>query len=290
MNARLLSTLVFPVAFSAAAFAQIPNGGFENWTTPPGASYQDPDSWMTFNMITSLIPGVGLSCEKVTPGAAGSSCAKVTTREVPGIGVMPGVITIGDINTGATGFPYTSRPASLSGQWQYGIQPGDTGTVIVVLTKWNAGTQASEAIGGAAVFVNGSITGWQAMNLAIEYTSSASPDSAFLMLATSIGQGQAGSWIQVDALAFSGNATGISEERPQALKVYPSPASAQLFVAGDRPMAGITILETTGRTVMSKAVNGPNTEVNVASLPQGRYFIRVNMADGTTAVSSFLKR
>lgn len=290
MKARLLPALVFPFAFSAAALAQIPNGGFENWTTPPGASYQDPDQWITFNAITSMIPGMGLSCEKVTPGTAGSSCVKVTTREAVGIGLMPGVIAIGDIMTGATGFPYTARPASCTGQWQYGIQPSDTGTVVVVFTKWNAGTQASEAIGGGALFITGTATGWQAMNMPLEYVSTANPDSAFVMVASSVGNGAVGSWVQLDALAFSGTATSISEQQPQVLQVYPSPATSYLTVVGARPMTGITILETTGRTVMNVAVNGPDTDIDVASLPQGRYFIRVNMADGTQAVSSFLKR
>ncbi|MBP8822786.1 MAG: T9SS type A sorting domain-containing protein [Flavobacteriales bacterium] len=272
------------------AIAQIPNGGFENWSTPPGATYQDPDQWITFNALTSMIPGMGLSCEKVAPGAAGGFCVKVTTRQATGIGVMPGIISVGDMMTGATGFPYTSRPATLTGQWQYNILAGDSGTLVVALSKWNPATQTSDVIGGAAVLVTGNATGWQAMNIPFTYNSPATPDSAFILAASSIGSGVAGSWIQLDALAFSGSATGITEQQAEVLRVYPSPASTWLTVSGGQPMERITIYETTGRVVLAQRMNGLVTELDVAALPQGRYLVRVDLADGTQAVSSFVKR
>lgn len=45
---------LLPLSFlfiAGAAFAQIPNGGFENWT-PSGLGYEDPDSWITWNVLT----------------------------------------------------------------------------------------------------------------------------------------------------------------------------------------------------------------------------------------------
>ncbi|MCC6840577.1 MAG: T9SS type A sorting domain-containing protein [Flavobacteriales bacterium] len=285
----LLSALLMGGTCTQAG-AQVPNGGFESWSTPTGASYQDPDQWVTFNALTSIVPGMGLSCEKITPGAVGSAAVKVTTRSAIGIGVMPGVIAIGNMS-GVTGFAYGSRPATLTGQWQCGVIAGDSGAIAVGLTKWNAATQTSESIGGAVFTFSGNVSGWQALNVPFVYTSLSTPDTAYVMVASSIGSpSTGGSWVQVDALAFSGTATGIAEQAPEGLRVYPSPASNRVTISGAQPMARITLFETTGRTMLSQGVGGTTAELDVAHLPQGRYLVRVELVDGTQSVSSFVKR
>ena len=142
---------------AGAASAQIPNGGFENWITPPGASYQDPVGWITFNAITTLEGGQP-SCAQGTPGAVGSSYATVTTQGTA-FGPIQGIISVGD-NNGNTGFAYTNRPAAFTGQYQYGIQSGDQGMITAVLTKWVASDDSSHTVGAAVVQITGTQSGW----------------------------------------------------------------------------------------------------------------------------------
>ncbi|MCO5275929.1 MAG: T9SS type A sorting domain-containing protein [Flavobacteriales bacterium] len=289
MKTRLLLSSLAVAAVLAPACAQIPNGSFENWTTPTGATYEDPVGWITFNGLAALFPGMGLSCEKGTPGAVGSYYATVTTRESTGIGVLQGIVTLGDITTGRTGFAYTSRPATFTGQWQYNIQPNDSGMVAVILTKWNAVTQEGEVVGGAVAPALGSIAGWQPINVPFEYESSTTPDSAFVVVAASMNAPVTGSFIKVDGLAMSGISTGIAEQEAALLQVFPSPATDRLNLRSGTAMNWASIIDITGRPVLYKAVEGTGIDLNVSGLKPGRYMVQVELAGGKRMVRSFVK-
>src|SRR5687767_15043411 len=100
-------------------FAQIPNNGFENWSSPNG--YLVPDAWGNLNIITN--PSGIYTATRVSPGMVGSYYLDLTSRDVPGRGIVPGIVTSGPIDTitykPISGFPYTQRPDALKGKWQY---------------------------------------------------------------------------------------------------------------------------------------------------------------------------
>lgn len=75
------------MAISTTAFAQIPNSGFENWTTM--GSYSNPDNWDQLNAMTN--PNSVYTCVKGTPGNPGSSYIKLTSKTVGTMGVMHGL-------------------------------------------------------------------------------------------------------------------------------------------------------------------------------------------------------
>lgn len=289
MNARLLLSTIAVGTLLAPAIAQVPNGGFENWATPTGATYEDPVGWITLNALTSAFPGMGLSCEKGTPGAVGNYYATVTTRTATGIGTIQGILSLGDPVTGRTGFAYTTRPASFTGQWQYNVQATDSGMVAMVLSKWNTATNARDVVGGAVVVALGNLAGWHAINQPFVYQSAATPDSAFVMVASSLNHPVAGSFIKVDALAASGIATGIAEEETSGLQVFPSPASDWISVGGEAPMKSIIILDITGRPVANRVVNTSTVKLDVSGLAHGKYLVHVEMQDGKRMVRSFVK-
>ena len=271
---------------SATAWAQIPNGGFETWNTV--GNYQDPAQWITFNSITS-IAGAQPSCAQGSPGAVGSYYATVTTRNTA-FGMFPGIITVGDPNSGATGFAYSSRPAALTGKWQYGIQPNDSGFVAIYLTKWNTVTQHSDSVGGGALAVNGTLSGWQNLNVPIQYFNSANPDTAYLFVASSLNSPVEGSFIKVDDLSF-GAASGIGElDQVSGLRIFPSLATDEVNVTADSPIADVMVMDLTGRSVLEQAVGAQQATVGVADLSTGRYLLQVRMVDGKRQVRSFVKR
>lgn len=287
MELRVLLPAVAIIGLLAPATAQVPNGGFENWITV--GAYQDPSQWITFNALTSLGGGEP-SCAQGTPGAVGNYYATVTTRNTTSFGLLPGIISVGDATTGSTGFAYSSRPAAMTGQWQYGIQPGDSALVAVQLSKWNTATQTEDIIGIGALEIAGTLTGWNALNVPINYVSSANPDSAFIVIASSTGSAVEGSFVKIDALGFGGTAAGINEmEQAVALRVYPSPVSDQLTISAEEPIAEILIMDMTGRTVLRQEVNSGTVTLNVADYQSGRYLLRSRMADGKLMVRSFVK-
>ena len=286
MKNRLLLFSALGAFTIAPAVAQIPNGGFENWTTV--GNYEDPTGWITFNSVTSLASALP-SCAKGSPGAVGSYYATVTTRNTA-FGMMPGIISVGNSTDGSTGFPYTSRPSMMTGQWQYGIQASDSGFVAVVFTKWNTSTQTSDAIGGGAVAVTGTLNGWQAMNIPITFDQTGNPDSAFVIIASSTNTPLDGSFIKIDALALSGSAAIGEQTAAASLRLFPSPASDVLHVEAREAMAGVDVIDTDGRFMMQRGVDGKNVDLGVSDLSTGRYLLQVRWVDGTRSVRMFVKQ
>jgi hypothetical protein len=275
----------------APAMAQIPNGGFENWTTVD--SYQDPDNWITMNSSTAFAGTY--SCEEGTPGAVGNAFAKVTSRQlVPDqpASTVPGILISGDATTGTGGFPYTDRPEALNGSWQYGMQDNDAGSILVLFSKWNEDTQTSDPVGSGTADITGSLTSWQTFSIPITYVNEMDPDSAAIVIFSSAGVAVNGSYVWVDNLTFGAAATtGIDEEGPaMGMEMYPSPASDVLHVTADRPVLEVIIMDMTGRTVLRQGVTGQDLTFNVADLHAGRYLVQARMAGGKRLVRSFVKR
>lgn len=285
MKTRILLPFAFGVFCAGTSLAQVPNGGFEDWSIVD-TTYLDPNGWITFNDLTSLA-GALPSCEQGSPGAVGSYYATVTTRNTI-FGLFPGLIISGD--TAHAGFPLSSRPAALTGQWQYGIQPLDTGAVIVYLTKWNTTTQHSDSVGGGAAQLLGSHSGWHSMNIPITYISAADPDTAYILVASSLNAPVEGSFVKVDALAF-GVSTGVAQlDQVPGLRIWPSPAMDQVNVAAADPISDVNVLDLTGRTVLAKAMGREQATLGIADLPTGRYLMQVHMVDGRCQVRSFIKQ
>ncbi len=268
------------------AMAQIPNAGFENWITV--GSYQDPVQWTTINQTTTS-QGAGLSCEKGTPGAVGNSYVKLTSLALAGVGVIPGQLSAVDAN-GMTGFPYAARPEALNGMWKHAIQTGDAGFITVTLTKFNTTSQSDEAVGVGSISVAGTQAAWQSFSMPITYISSDMPDKAIILIMSSAGSGIAGSTLSLDELGF-GNFTGIDE--PNALPeltVRPTLATDLLTVTTAIPMAELTILDLSGRSVKTMSTGQAQVEMHVSDLPVGRYLLGVRMADGRRNMRSFVKQ
>lgn len=69
-----------------------------------------------------------------------------------------------------------------------------------------------------------------------------------------------------------------------ALKVYPNPANDQLNVEGE--MTSIEVYNAIGQCMLTKAVNGNNTRIDLSAFSNGIYFLRVNN-NGEVTVRKF---
>lgn len=129
---RKLTFLTFlALVCSITTWAQIPNGGFESWTTIP------KDNNLThFRSDNNETPGLS----KYQPGHGGSYAMKLTTYADPNNGNKPAgnpVFSAWGANPfeGNSGFAYTQKPSVLSIYAKYDIKPGDVASIVVVFKK-----------------------------------------------------------------------------------------------------------------------------------------------------------
>ncbi len=256
------------------ASAQIPNGGFENWTDH--GSYSEPTGWLTYNDVPTV---GGPTVEAGTPGHPGSYYASITTRQsTGGVFAIQGWISAG-IDSDHGGFPYSVRPAALTGQWQYSVQPGDTAQALVAFSRWNGTTAVTLGLG--FLEVTGSNNNWQSFTVPINWFSGEIPDTAYIQIVSSINFGNpvVGSNVKVDDLAFSGSAGITDPSGPQRPAVQISRLGDQLLVTTSE--AGILqFVDASGRALAIYPAHGTNVTLTVPELPEGVLIYRFISDDG----------
>lgn len=282
MKRQLLSLALFAPVWLVA---QIPNGGFEQWS-PSGSGFNDPNGWVTGNLTTWSL-GESLMCEQGSPGPVGSYYAKVTTRNVVGVGTLPGLILAGTAEN--PGFPYAQRPEALNGTYQYNIPSGDLGSMTVSFSKWD-GSQ-TQAVGGAFVSIQpGTQSSWAGFSAPIIWYTTDVPDTATVTILSSSGSPTAGSTIWVDDLSF-GAATNINEQvGAPTFSVAITPGAGRLTITADANMSVTELIDARGRVQRSVTINGLRGELDVNGLANGLYVARVRFADGNVTSRPFIKR
>ena len=90
------------------------------------------------------------TCLKGTPGNVGTAYIKLVSKNVTGMGIMPGIAVSGELDQNTlqpvSGFPFTSRPQNLTGKWQYMASGSDQGYIACVLTKWNSAMSMRDTV------------------------------------------------------------------------------------------------------------------------------------------------
>lgn len=261
------------------AMAQIPNGGFEQWVDQGG--YIEPAGWNTYNDVWTP-QGYFATCDPGTPGAVGAYHAVITSRTTQSGSTIQGWMS--------AGLPFTGRPETLTGQWQYGIQPLDTGEVQIALIGHNGTTGEPEVIAHGTLEVTGSVGTWTMFAVPFTYFSNATPDTAFIQFAASksFSSPVEGSLMKVDDLAFVGSVGMDETSAAPHVQLHPSPTSDVLHIASSERISDVLVMDLTGRTVMARTMNAERLTLNVEELPAGRYFVRMRSANGV-GVRSFVK-
>lgn len=280
----LLSSFIL-AALGAAA--QIPNAGFESWSNAGG--YTEPADWGTLNAMTSAMSVY--TAEKGMPGNPGASYLKLTSKTVTGLGVVPGIAATGQLNATTMsvtgGFPFTDRPASLNGAWQYMAMSGsDQGVIAVFLSKWNSSTMKRDTVASAVNPLVGMVMNWANFSIQLTYHKNIAPDSALIVLSSSGMSPANGSYLYVDNLAFTGSVpVGIASTAAviDHLVSYPNPARSKVdvsFTVKDAGIYSVQLLDLGGKTVGNStiaAVPGSNhLSLDIASLSPGTYFMNIS--------------
>jgi len=293
-------TLVIVFCCCFTANAQIPNAGFEAWDSSAG--YKVPVGWD--NMNASTASSSVFTCSPATPGFNGDYYLDLTTKNISGMGVVPAIAVSGKLDPvthrPATGFPYTGRPKFLTGVYEYmAYSSTDQGYIAMLLTKWNTGTNSRDTIAHSFYALPGMYMVWTRFFIPMTYFSSATPDSAMIILAASGASFTAvdASYLWTDNLAFvdsnaleTANVTGKNSR----FVVSPNPAHHQTylsFTCNHATRVSIDLLDINGRVITSLQADAhggaDQFPINVAQLSPGLYFVRAT-DDEETHIERFV--
>ena len=98
----------------------------------------------------------------------------------------------------------------------------------------------------------------------------------------------AASW-EIDYVKLIGKTmVSVNENNVQSVSLYPNPARDQVSFVLDSD-AQVSVFDMTGRKVSEMNVAAGNAQLNVSELEGGVYFLNFRYANGSTAVSKFVK-
>lgn len=276
--------LSITVAFIATStlFAQIPNNGFENWTSM--GSYSNPDGWATMNDMTAM--SSVYTATKGTPGNVGASYLKLTSKTVGG-SVVNGIAVSGTLNTmtmqPTAGFPYTGQPVSLTGKWQY--MASSAGSVSITLSKWNTTTNQRDIVATGSQTLSGMAMSWASFTINLNYMMSMAPDSCMIVLKASGNTPTNNDYLWVDNLAFSGSVAGLNENNSpvQGLSIYPNPIQDKINVSfniQNEKTVALKVTDIDGKLIHTQnfeQISGSiNQSIDATKFPKGIYFVTIS--------------
>lgn len=282
----VLLAMMFTIVISKA---QIPNSGFENWSTKNG--YSNPVDWDNFNDMTSQMSII--TCEKgLNPNS--SSYLKLTSKTVPGFGVIPGLAVCGafDLNTmsPSSGFAYTKRPTSLSGICRHNEA---NGFVEIRLTKWDQNSNTRIIISNSIYPFSGKTSGWTKFSIPMNYINSTSPDSCIILISASDDSPTNGDYLYLDDLNFN-EVTAVDDENFNSnITVYPNPATDFIqpsILSQLNDSSNFQIMDINGRIIQTSVqLSNQINKIDVSTLTPGLYLIKVIALD-KQYYGSFIKR
>jgi hypothetical protein len=281
MKKVYLVILIFGLVHSI--FAQLPNPGFENWTS--SGSYETPDFWGNLNSSTSGT-GVYTVTKGVSAPASGAAYVKLMTKDVGGT-ITPGIIVSGILDAATlkpkSGFPFTGRPEKLKGKWQFMGYGTDVASFSGWLTKWNTSVHQRDTIAVLSGNTSGMLHSWGDFSFPFVYRSAAIPDSAIIMISSSSTNPTKNSFIWLDDLAFDGTVTSLEPLNSKVeVNVFPNPASQFVKVSFFSPKSdqvNFVLNDNIGNKVAEyqfEVAPGSNTVILDLSSPRiynGLYFL-----------------
>jgi hypothetical protein len=288
MGLKYTSLLSGILLYSFTSVAQIQNGGLEQWDDKSGGfggtfPYRDPVGWTTTN-AASMLMSVAVVEREETDVHEGTYAAKLTSKNIPGYGVLPGAIGIVKLNiiarTLLPGAAYTERPEVFSGYYKYtpALATDDAFQAMVHLTKWNSGTNTRDTIGSAVFASPNTVASYTKFEETIVYKSTESPDSITIFITSSMDLENAknGSIALVDDIRLESTTTGTTKVAAlnEAVLLYPNPATHQLYLSELPVNYAFQVLNAAGHVVLEGTTTANPYLLNTSALPAGLYYIK----------------
>jgi len=283
---RTTELIVF-LFIGTMTFAQVPNGGFENWTGT------EPDIWLTNNIAPFELYPVTQSSDAHSGAFAirGEVVANTTSANEA---YNPFIQTLG-------GFPVTQNHASISGWYKFNPLQA-TASFVITCTVVDGNSQL---IGVGALEIEAGAAGYTAFTMPIDYSFGGSETAAIITLSFVLSDSEEisaiGSSFLVDDLVLD-DATDLQENELVNAAVgqpYPTP-----FL--DKVSIPITVKSSSNFKVEVIDLVGRPVDIIVNNvLPQGAqlidwtpsqlisngvYFIQISDAEGSTVRRILLER
>jgi hypothetical protein len=254
-----------------SATNEVPNPGFENWTTG------NPDGWFVTN-----IPGFGIPITQFSPGHSGSYAAKGQPVIVVATGdTLPPSMLSG---TPGSGFPISQSYTTLEFYYQCNLTGGDLFSVDVYIYN-----SSNTVIAASNEDISINASGWTLKSIPINYFGSGTAASAVIQFtilpnpSTGAGYPNPSSTFIVDDVALSG-IVGVQENTIDIIRadVFPDPAISDAAINISNSVAGnaeLFLYDLKGSVVKQLSTYMTATNYRwkfpVADLPQGIYSVRI---------------
>lgn len=268
-----LSAMLF-ISICSFAQTQVPNGNFENWTDTVNAQ-----SWGSNNYSLGGFLNYNF-VHQSTDAHSGTYAAMLETKNIPLLGDMGGLITLGsyDMLAGLSGgAAITGKPTNLQGYFKYAPVSGDTMAIIVIMTSWNGGSRDTLFYDG--VMSVSTVSSYTMFDIPITYTpSTATPDTVNIIAVSSAGYApQIGSKLYIDDLVFVYNNAGIQEENnANLISVFPNPTTGDLNILLDGSNNEIRIFNLIGEEIVSQRSSENSMNIDLSNYPSGIYLLQVD--------------
>ncbi len=268
--------LVFILGILSNIFGQIPNNGFENWTST--VSYDDPNGWATMN---SLCAGPFYSVTKSAdhyPNNIGSFAIRIESNtSLTQISGGWGVIATKAFDFPfKPAFPITNNPERLCGYVKFIPENGDEAIIRIIL--FNNGTE----VASSSTTITSTDEIWQPFSVEIDQYDAADSATIIVMSWTPMGpeDGPNGnSILYLDNLSFDNHISSI--ETPGIdfnWNIYPNPASNIIRFESTQWMEFpflMNLYNASGTLVKTELIKENNQNILIQELSNGLYLIEI---------------
>ncbi len=261
--------------------AQVPNGGFENW------SGTEANAWVSTNGLTFL--GNPQSVYKSTDAHSGSFACEINTIHVTnkpqgaGIPDYTGSIFLGKLVNfnPIMGASNKYRPDKLVFWHKYIPKGTDSAVALFTLTRWNTTTNKTDTVGLGIAIITDSTSTYKKTEINVNYFDSKVPDTILVLFVSStITANKAGSKLIIDDVDITGGNTGIIVKEITELEIYPNPAkhliNLNLTNTNIDKNVMITITDMHGKNIYIKEhIGGSLSTIQTSTYTPGVYIINI---------------
>ncbi len=275
MKKNLSITLVF-IVLVVIASAQIPNNGFENWTTPVNGL--EPTGWYSANSLDPTGDYFPVTrSEDHFPLNTGNYSIRLENKP----SLFPGTKAFGlAMTTRLDGsdrplFAITGHPTSLCGYFKFQSQNNDTMDIHFALYK-----NGTEVTSGRFINPN-SFAEWTSFNIQVDNTLYPEADSARIVISSFYSDNllvHGNSVLYIDNLSFDVPISAVNDLSPinEHGFIHPNPASDFVVLDLEKPdfkNAVVSFYDFSGQKVKSETLIKNQSEVNIQGLRNGVYLV-----------------
>lgn len=266
----------FPLGKNGIALAQVPNGGFENWTA------NDPNGWTTLDFMWETVT-------QSNDAHSGSSAAKMEIIDVQGSTISSMLQTT---------ITMSERPGSLTGYYKFA--PVNVNSVLSISAIFYKGSILNST-GFAEFETNVAAGSYTNFSMPVTYYSSDPHDSVWLVIILSDTSEieTAGSYALLDDISFGGatSVKVVDNTIPSEFSLkqnYPNPFNPSTkieFLIAEESFVDVKVYDILGKEVATlvnetRSAGNYSVKFNANGLSSGIYFYQLT-TDKFTATKKF---